>query len=362
MLATSSSLNLTPSTYLAGRLWQFLLCLALFSDLSSAIIVYSVSSRVHHPQYFAALIHDLLYLLSLSVEFSVSFSSSWAIRWCRLPIFFLVSHLLRESCIFNWVQGSVQQLSLSICHLVEMRFSAPVSISIFYESWSNIESSHSPYSQWLPLCFFFAFNPFLFFNRCCVNFIIGIVLEKRDVVVLIVVCLSFVRPHFDLQCCPNLQASSSSLVSSFRSPDLSVSPFRLYDESKHFALRRLNHSFMLFCEWLSSRDVIHRRRYHCVEQPKSMSEHVSSRCNLLSILVERCPTSPGTISDFGRLLLLEKLSSGPNMLYSSLVNISTMMSSIPISCLMFKLWFCEFSSFLDGFWITLFLYHSLEFA
>ena len=39
MFATSPSLSLTPSTYLAGRLRRILLCLALFSDLSSAIFV-----------------------------------------------------------------------------------------------------------------------------------------------------------------------------------------------------------------------------------------------------------------------------------------------------------------------------------
>ena len=36
-----------------------------------------------------------------------------------------------------------------------------------------------------------------------------------------------------------------------------------------------------------------------------MSEHVISRCQLLSVLVERGPGSPDSISDFGRLLLLE---------------------------------------------------------
>ena len=35
------------------------------------------------------------------------------------------------------------------------------------------------------------------------------------------------------------------LVFSFH--DIFVSSFRLYDESKHFALRRLNHSFVPFC-------------------------------------------------------------------------------------------------------------------
>ena len=138
---------------------------------------------------------------------------------------------------------------------------------------------------------FCVFNPFFFFYRCCVKFIIGIVLE-RDLAVLIIVCMSFVRP-----------AVFVCLIFSFL--DLLVSSLRLHDESKHFALRRLNHSLVLICECPSSTGVVHRRGYHCVEKPKSMFKHASSRCQLLSILVERCPGSPDTISDFGRLLLLE---------------------------------------------------------
>ena len=104
--------------------------------------------------------------------------------------------------------------------------------------------------------------------------------------------------------CPSLtrqgcysQLDFVGLVFSF--PDLFVSPFRVYDESKHFALRRLNHSFVLCCECPSSRGVVHRRGYRCVEKPKSMSKHASS------VLVKRRPSSPDSISDFGRLLLLE---------------------------------------------------------
>ena len=53
------------------------------------------------------------------------------------------------------------------------------------------------------------------------------------------------------------------LVFSF--PDLFVSPVRLYDKSKHFELRRLNHSFVVFCEGPCSRCVAYRRSYCCVE-------------------------------------------------------------------------------------------------
>ena len=38
---------------------------------------------------------------------------------------------------------------------------------------------------------------------------------------------------------------------------------------------------------------------------ESHAKHVNFRCQLLSILVELCPGSPDTNSDFGRLLLLE---------------------------------------------------------
>ena len=62
MLATSSSLSLTLLTYLASRLWLFLLILilALFSCRSSEVIVYFSSSKVHLPRSFAVLIQFLL--------------------------------------------------------------------------------------------------------------------------------------------------------------------------------------------------------------------------------------------------------------------------------------------------------------
>ena len=46
-----------------------------------------------------------------------------------------------------------------------------------------------------------------------------------------------------------------------------------------------------------------------------MSKHISSRCQLLSILVERRPSGSDSISDFGRLLL----SSEPSILYTPLL-------------------------------------------
>ena len=80
---------------------------------------------------------------------------------------------------------------------------------------------------------------------------------------------------------------------------------------------------MLFCECPCSRGVVHRRGYHSVEKPKSMSEQVVFRSQLLSVLMERCPDSPDSISDFGRLLLLESYLLAQVFVLSLLVNIST---------------------------------------
>ena len=88
--------------------------------------------------------------------------------------------------------------------------------------------------------------------------------------------------------------------------DIFVSSFRLHDEAKHFALRRPSHSFVFFCGCPGSRGVAHCRGYDYVEKPKSMSELVSSRCEVLSALAKRRPGSPDSISDFGRLLLQER--------------------------------------------------------
>ena len=107
-----------------------------------------------------------------------------------------------------------------------------------------------------------------------------------------------------------------------------------------FALRRLNHSFVVFCEGPCSRGVIHRRECHCAEKPKSMSKHVSFfDASSLPVLVECRPSSPDSISDFGRLLLLERNRlTQVSQAFSSCHCISTLMSSISISFLMFELW------------------------
>ena len=188
-----------------------------------------------------------------------------------------------------------------------MRFSAPVSISFFYESWSNIESSHFPSFPRLRLCFFLCIQCILLLlllQSLLCQFHHRYRSRKRCRCPDRCVCLSFVRPHFHLQCYPSLQCRRFrwSRLFVYRSFCMSFSFVWLVER---FALRRLNHSFMLFCECPDSRGVVHRRGYHCVEKPKSMSKHVSSRCQSLYILVERGLSSPDTIYDFGRLLLLE---------------------------------------------------------
>ena len=71
-------------------------------------------------------------------------------------------------------------------------------------------------------------------------------------------------------------------------------------------LRRLYRSLVLFCGCPCSRCVAYRRSYHCVEQPESMFEQVVFRCQFLPVLVKCRPSSPDSISDFGRLLLQER--------------------------------------------------------
>ena len=172
----------------------------------------------------------------------------------------MVYLLLCRSCILNWDQGSIQQLSLSIFHSVEMRFWTAASISFFCESWSNIESSNSPS---FVCAAFYVFNPFFFFNRCFVNLLVSIVLE-RDVAVLMVARVWTLSILIFIFCATQVFCFVVFIGPVFSLLNLFVSPFRLYDEAKHFALRWLNHSFMLCCEGPSSRrsssSVIPQRR------------------------------------------------------------------------------------------------------
>ena len=105
MLATSSSLSLTPLTYLACRLWLFLLLLvlALVSCRSSEVIAQFSSSKVHLPRSFAVLINVLLIWLLLSVKFSVSSSTS------------LTNSLMSSSHLFFGLQIALLVLYFELC-------------------------------------------------------------------------------------------------------------------------------------------------------------------------------------------------------------------------------------------------------
>ena len=81
--------------------------------------------------------------------------------------------------------------------------------------------------------------------------------------------------------------------------------FGLYDETEHFALRRLYHSFMLFGGRPCFRCIAYRRSQCCVEQSDTVFEQVFFRCQLLHVFVKRRPDCPDTILDFGRFLLLK---------------------------------------------------------
>ena len=57
------------------------------------------------------------------------------------------------------VLGSIQQLLQTISHSVMWRFSTPISISFFFESYSSILSSHFPSFPLLHWCFFQCIQP-----------------------------------------------------------------------------------------------------------------------------------------------------------------------------------------------------------
>ena len=67
-----------------------------------------------------------------------------------------------------------------------------------------------------------------------------------------------------------------------------------------------------------------------------MFEQVVFRCQFLSVLVKRRPGSPDSISDFGRLLLLESNIWPKYFVLSPLVSITTFMLSTSISFLVFR--------------------------
>ena len=282
-----------------------------FFWLSHHFLIFLLQSTSNRFQ-VESIFHCLLLCWSMTFWvgccFQLGFRSQFLqvgeIRWCRLPIFSLVFQLLCWSCIWSWVQGSILQLSLTISHSVRCFSKRQSPFHFWWVLFQHRIFAFSIFSMASSVLFCKKkVNPIFFFNHCCVSFFVGIVFE-RDVAVLIVVCVWALSIFtFISNATQIVSVFLVGLVFSFH--NLFVSSFRLYDEPKHFALRRFNHSSVFFRECTCSWGVAHRWGYDSVEKPKSICEHAISRSQLLSVLVERCTCSPDSISDFGRLLLLE---------------------------------------------------------
>ena len=292
MLATSSSLNLTPLTYLAGRLWLFPLILALFSCRSSEVIVYFSSSSVHLPRSFAVLIHVLLIwwllskkLLSLVLNKFEEFvdvifpSFSWSpsryvgpVFWAEFGVPFCSFHQpsLTRWCCYSQRQSPFHVLWVLFQHRI-FAFSIFSMASFVLHFLYSVQSSSSISIQSnLPSISVVSISSSVSFSKDT--------------------SLSWSLWVFEL--CPSSLSSPvllMSLVSFFfvglvLFHDLFVSSFRLYDESEHFALRRLYHSFVLFCGCPCSWCAADRRSYHCVD--------VWASSFSMSVPVCTCETSP----------------------------------------------------------------------
>ena len=116
--------------------------------------------------------------------------------------------------------SSLRNSLMSFFHLLGLQIALLVLYfelsSEFHSAASNIESSYFPSFHGFVCSSFYVLNPiFFFFNHCCVNFFVGIVVV-RDIAVLVVLCLSFVHLHFHLQCYPDRHCLFFSLVSSVR--------------------------------------------------------------------------------------------------------------------------------------------------
>ena len=146
MLAVSSSLSLTPSKYLAGRLWLFYL----FS--TSVVPTRSLCKFLLVEPIFCG--HWLCWSKFCWFDWSFRLGFHylqilfWGIRWCHLPIFFSVFQSLCWSCILCSILVSIQQPFSAIFRSVMLRFWVPISISFFCESCSSIESLRFPSFPW----------------------------------------------------------------------------------------------------------------------------------------------------------------------------------------------------------------------
>ena len=190
MLATSSPLILTPLTYLAGRLWGFLLCTTLLSAVLCCLceVFYKCN-----PSSTVFCCYDPL--LSFSVEFRSQSLQAWRVRWYRLFIFLLALLLLWRSCILNWVPlSNFHHVSLTRQRCDSQR-QPPFHFFVGFEPTSSIcilifERASSV-------------RPFFFFNRCYVNLFVNIILDREITVFIIARVWTLSILIFDLQCYPS---------------------------------------------------------------------------------------------------------------------------------------------------------------
>ena len=199
-------------------------------------------------------------------------------------------------CIFCLVFFSILQLSSSSltrrCRYSQRQ--SPLHFFVSLDAASNLRIFHLFHD--FVCASFYVFNPVFFFSVSISN------------------DTSLSWSLWVIELCPSSLSSSvlsksfvffSSLISSLRFTIFLSLLFCVYDEKWHLTLRRLHHSVVLFCGSPCAWCVKHRRSYHSVEMSESMFERVVSRCQFLSVLVERRLSSPDSISDFDRLLLLE---------------------------------------------------------
>ena len=110
-----------------------LVCYENFFSFSYCFYVFLLNSFCSFPR-VESIFRDLLLCWSNCCWFGCCFRSHfqsrpqlvWGIRWCHLPIFFLVFRLFCWSCILSWVLGSIPQLWSTISHSVIKRFSSPI--------------------------------------------------------------------------------------------------------------------------------------------------------------------------------------------------------------------------------------------
>ena len=167
MLAVSSSLSLTPSKYLADRLWSS----SLFSHLLPFFHGHCVSFFEQSPTSavfdyadpcFVGLIAAFDWVFSIFKFLFEEFVDVIFPFFLGLPIALLILYLVLSSGFQS--AAFLNYLSLGDVAILSASFHF-----IFCDSCSSMESLRFPSFPWLHLCFFYVFNPVCFFNRCGIN-------------------------------------------------------------------------------------------------------------------------------------------------------------------------------------------------